>query len=438
MTEGLYELPYVPLPDAEPLGPLTVTLADVSAEPVEWLWPGRLPLGKLVVLDGDPAVGKSTLAVDLAARVSRGTRWPDGAACSAGDALILSAEDGLADTIRPRLDAAEGDPAKVHALTEVRYRDNDGQLRTRPPTLGDAQWIEQAIRRHHARLVIIDVLMAYLPGKVDSHRDQDIRSVLSAVAAVAERTGCCVLLLRHLNKASGGNPLYRGGGSIGIVGAARAAFLAAVDPDDDTRRVLAATKANLAPMPEALAFRLVDAGHGCARVQWDGGSTHSAADLLGHRDGDNERGERDEAAQWLLDYLDQRGGHVKAGDVIKAAAADGIAKTTLTRARQRARVATAKSGMHDGWVWSIDSRRIHEDSEETSSHGLNSSVPSVDPSQPQGQPVTTPPLCESCVLPLDPVLSRLGERTHPTCRPWLPHRMPTPEQVYATAPRSAA
>ena len=115
------------------LGPVTVTLSTVAPEHVNWLWPGRLPLGKLVVLDGDPAVGKSTLAVDLAARVTTGARWPDGTECPVGDVLILSAEDGLADTIRPRLDAAGGDPNRVHALTDVRYLAEDGATRVRRP-----------------------------------------------------------------------------------------------------------------------------------------------------------------------------------------------------------------------------------------------------------------------------------------------------------------
>ncbi len=335
----------------EPLGPVTISLSDVKPEHVSWLWPGRLPAGKLVVLDGDPAVGKSTLAVDLGARVSVGATWPDGTDCPTGDVLILSAEDGLADTIRPRLDAAGGDPARVHALTDIRYLDDDGQTRTRPATLADAKLIEQTVRRYGVRLVIIDVLMAYLPGKVDSHRDQDIRSVLSGLAAMAEATGCCILLLRHLNKATGGNPLYRGGGSIGIIGAARAAFLAAVDPDDDSRRVLACTKSNLAGEPDALAFRLTDsAGDGCARVVWEGASTHSAADLLGHRD-DEERTERDEAADWLRSYLDDHGGQAARKDVLRDARVAGFKEATVKRAKDKAQVGHESSGFPRQTVW---------------------------------------------------------------------------------------
>ena len=370
--------------------------------------PGRLPAGKLVVLDGDPAVGKSTLSVDLAARISTGTTWPDGAACPVGQVIVLSAEDGLADTIRPRLDAAGADTGRVHALTEIRYTDDDGKDRARAVTLADVREIEQAVVTVGATLVIVDVLMAYLPGKVDSHRDQDIRSVLSELAALAERTACCILLLRHLNKATGGNPLYRGGGSIGIVGAARAAMLAAADPDDDSRRVLAVTKSNLAVMPSALGYQLVDSPeHGCARVEWLGATDHQAGDLLGRHEADDDRTERDEAAEWLVGYITDHGGEVKAGDAIKAAGQDGITKTTLTRARQRAGVVSVKAGMSAGWVWNMGARRIHEGTEGTTSQGLGSSVPSVDSSGPEIGP------CTRCGDPC----RRYGEAADPLCPP---------------------
>jgi hypothetical protein len=410
-------------------GPTLVTLATVTPERVSWLWAGRLPAGKLVVLDGDPAVGKSTMAVDIAARLSTGAGWPDGGSCPAGDVVVLSAEDGLADTIRPRLDAAGADPGRVHALTEMRYVDDEGTNRTRAVTLADASIIEQAVTRHAARLLVVDVLMAYLPGKVDSHRDQDIRTVLSALAAMAERTGCCVLLLRHLNKASGGNPLYRGGGSIVIVGAARAAMLAAVDPDDETRRVLAVTKSNLAAMPPALAYRLVDSpDHGCARVEWLGATEHRAADLLGRHEDDDERSERDEAAEWLLSYLSDREGEAKAADVLKAAKADGIAERTMQRARKRAGIESQRRGFGEGAVWTIPAtvapfmpgpeswreRREcgangrqggHEGSEDVSSQALEPSESSVQPSGPDIGP------CARCGA----ACRRYGEHGRPLC-----------------------
>jgi RecA-family ATPase len=223
-------------------------------------------------------------------------------------------------------------------------------------------------------------LMAYLPGKVDSHKDQDIRTVLARLAEMADSTGCCILLLRHLNKSAGGNPLYRGGGSIGIVGAARAGFVAATDPDDETRMVLACTKQNLAAMPESLAYQLVEAHNGVAGVRWCGSSSATASTLLASHERDDERTERDEAAEWLIDYLEANDGTAIAGVVIKAAAAVGIAKTTLTRARARAGVTSVKAGMRDGWTWNLGPRRIHEESEGTTSQDVGSSVPSVDSS----------------------------------------------------------
>jgi RecA-family ATPase len=391
-----------------------VTLANVHPESVSWVWPARVPVGKLTVLDGDPGVTKSTLAVEMAAHVSTGRPWPDRQPCPQGDVLVLSAEDGLADTIRPRLDAAGGDPSRVHALTGVRYLDDDGELRERPVTLADIGPIGDAIRAHGVTLLIIDVLMAYLPGGTDSHRDQDVRSVLARLAALAEDTGCAVLLLRHLNKTAGGNPLYRGGGSIGIVGAARSGLLVAVDPEDDARRVLTTTKCNLAPEPQSLAYRVAEADNGVACIVWDGTSTHRASDLLDRREDDDERSERHEAVEWLLDYLARNGGEVRAGDATRDAARDGIAKTTLHRARRRAGVGSVKSGLHGGWVWRLDQPRFHQGSEGSSPQDRESSEPSpstVAPILAMVNGSTVP--CRVCGEPMRP--SEPGQTTHPDC-----------------------
>ena len=333
-----------------------VPIDSVQSERLQWLWEGRLPRGKLVTLDGDPSVGKSTLAVDIAARISRGEPWPDGASCKRGDVLILSAEDGLADTIRPRLDAAKGDPARVHALTAVRSPAEDGSVIERPPTLADIPAIRAAIVRTQAVLVIIDVLMAYLPGKVDSHKDQDVRGVLSRITKLGDETGASFLLLRHLNKAGGSSPMYRGGGSIGIVGAARAGFLVARDPDDPDTRVLACVKSNLARDPESLSYRLEGAPDShVAHVVWTGASTHDAAGLLCGAEGDGEEPDgRTNAVRWLTDYFTEHGGAAKASDVMKAAKADDIAERTLRRARDRIGARVERKGFGQGAVWTYD------------------------------------------------------------------------------------
>jgi RecA-family ATPase len=155
---------------------------------------------------------------------------PDGSAGLQGSVLVLSAEDGLADTIRPRLDAAGADPARVITITEIACATDRGQ-QSRPVSIpGDLPVIEHVIAEHAVCLVIVDVLVAYLSADVNAHRDQDVRRALHVLSGMAERNRCCVLVLRHLNKSSGGNALYRGGGSIGIIGAARPASCAAATP----------------------------------------------------------------------------------------------------------------------------------------------------------------------------------------------------------------
>src|SRR5918997_427133 len=192
------------LDKTEPAQPVGKLLSEVEPEQVEWLWPGRLPLGKLAVLDGDPGLGKSALTLDLAARVSAGLELPDGGRCG----------------------PAGADNERIVALTMIGVGTRAERLVS---LTQDLDAIEAAIGRVGAALVVIDPLMAFLTGKTDSHKDQDIRRGLAPLAALAERKGAAVLLVRHLNKSAGGNALYRGGGSIGIIGAARAGLVVAPD-----------------------------------------------------------------------------------------------------------------------------------------------------------------------------------------------------------------
>lgn len=354
--------PWVASSEPEALGPNLVTMSRVTPERVSWLWPGRLPLGKLVVIDGDPSTGKSTLCLDIASHVSTGRKWPDGARGTSGDVLLLSAEDGLADTIAPRLQAAGADASRIHALTEVPQFDDDGGVRMVPPSLPrDIPIIRHIIEKHGVKLVVVDVLMAYLNSGVDSHRDQDVRGVLHQLGAVSESTGCTIVLIRHLNKAGGSNALYRGGGSIGIVGAARSAFLVGRDPQDEDRRIFAVTKMNIAAEPPSLAYRLVsDPAAGCARVEWEAGTVDISANALlrvSAEDGDDED-DRNAAQTFILDFLTDRGLEAPAGDVIKAGRAAGFNENEMKNARKRSRspkVVSRKSGFGaSGWVWAIE------------------------------------------------------------------------------------
>jgi hypothetical protein len=358
-----------------------VRLSDVTPETVSWLWKGRLPCGKLVVLDGDPGLGKSTLSLTFAAHVSTGRAWPDGQLCPIGGVVIMSAEDGLADTMRPRLDAAEADTNRIHALTAIEYLTDDGDRRERPPTLADIDIVRAMVEQTGAKLLIVDVLMAYLPSKVDSHRDQDVRGVLHQLSTLAEDTGCTVLLLRHLNKTGAGSPIYRGGGSIGIIGAARAGFLVAPDPDDDDVRVLACVKSNLAATPPSLSYRLEEVPGGVTRVVWGEESQHAAAALLrrGNPEERTDRTECDEAAEWLLGYLKDQGGRASRKDVFETGGATGFTEATLKRAKDKAHVGHESGGFPRTTVW------VHPLQSVITTVGSGSGEPTVDePTEPTG------------------------------------------------------
>src|SRR5690349_3540750 len=184
--------------------------SEITPRPVEWLWPGRLPAGKLTILDGDPGLGKSFLALDLCARLSTGRPWPDGtpgpgpAAC-----IFLNGEDGEEDTTTPRLRALGGDPGRV-TLLDGRDRDLTAPLSL--PAHADA--LDALVARTQARLLVIDPVMAFFAASVNTASDQGIRRALAPLVALARRHACAVLLLRHLNKTGGGRALYRGLGSI--------------------------------------------------------------------------------------------------------------------------------------------------------------------------------------------------------------------------------
>jgi len=335
-----------------------VVLADVKPEHVEWLWPGRIPKGKLTVLEGDPKVGKSTLMLDIAARVTTGTPFSDGHAPEVGTVLILTAEDGLADTVRPRLDAAGADSLRVIAWETVPDFDAEGNpAGVRSPSIPrDLDTLEGLIVRREIALVVVDVLNAYLGPDVNGHRDQDVRRALMPLAKLAERTGAAIVVLRHLNKSPGGSPLYRGGGSIGIAGAARSILLAAIDPDDESgeRRVLVSQGSNLATAPEALAYQLEAAPeHDCACVRWTGASVHTSATLLADAN-DEERGALAEAGDVLRDILSE--GPVGAKDVERRAGEAGVQQRTLRRAKERLGVRSMKSGRGQ-WEWALPALR---------------------------------------------------------------------------------
>lgn len=329
-------------------------LADVEPQPILWLWPGRIPLGKISLLDGDPGLGKSLVTIDLASRVSRGLNMPDGAVSGLkgpAGVVLISAEDDPADTIRPRLDAAGADVGRILHLTTIEEFNDEGERIVRQISFQDLDIIRKAIERAGAKLIIVDPLMAYLRG--DTHRDNEVRQGLTPIAELAADMGVAFLVIRHLNKSGGGNPIYRGGGSIGIIGAARSGMIIAKDPEDDTgdRRVLACSKNNLSKEPPSLAYQILTPTDGSPRIEWLGEVSTSAQQLLAVPDEIEKKSARDEAKQWLREEL--RSGEVSSTELLSRSKKHGISGPTLRRAKSDLDVQATKSSISGIWHWRL-------------------------------------------------------------------------------------
>jgi RecA-family ATPase len=253
----------------------------------------------------------------------------------------LSAEDGLADTIRPRLDAAGANVTKIVAISTV--PDKEGNERT-IAVPEDIATIEKVIERVNAKLVIIDPLMAFLSGK--ANYDQDVRKALTPLARMAERTGVAVLVVRHLNKQQGGKALYRGGSSIGIIGAARSGLVVEAHPDNDDLRVLAVSKSNLAEKPASLTYSITTAENNAAKVQWGKATNLNADDIL-----NPDTSEVGKAKTWLATKL--RDMPLPATTVLDEAEAEGISKKTLYRAKDALGAESKKDGLGNTWRWHL-------------------------------------------------------------------------------------
>lgn len=324
-----------------------VNMNDVRPEAIHWLWPGRLAFGKLTILSGDPGLGKSFITMDLAARASAGRTWPDRArALDPCNVLLLSAEDGLADTLRPRLDALGADVARVNVITAIKAGTTE-----RGPQLVDVAEIERAIVETQSRLLVIDPVSSYL-GSADSHKDSEVRGVLTPLIQMAERHNCAVLGVMHLTKDAGKNAKYRTSGSVAFIAQARIGLMVAEDPENPERRVLGVSKINIEKAPACLAYTL-DGG----RLEWasepltdfDLGAALAASGAAGR-----DKGEQTDAEQIIRELLaDHSVWPLDAKDAKTQGEGHGIHERTMQRTARRLGIRITRTGFGPGgrWVW---------------------------------------------------------------------------------------
>jgi putative DNA primase/helicase len=258
--------------------------SEIVPQPVVWLWPGRMAIGKQTLIGGEPGLGKSQIATALVAAVTTGGPWPhEERRAPLGNAIILSAEDGIADTIVPRLHAAGANCERAFIVSAVR---NNDRLRTFN-LQADLILLEQTLDRiGDVRLVVIDPISSYM-GAIDSHKNTDVRAVLEAVGEMAERRHIAIVGITHFSKGAGQRAINAFMGSVAFIAAARAAFAVMKDSSDETRHLFLPVKNNLAPLGLGLAFRLVQqlipGADGCgpaSAVSWDSSPVTSTADEM--------------------------------------------------------------------------------------------------------------------------------------------------------------
>ena len=304
----------------EPSKPETVKIirmSDVELTPVEWLWKPYLPFGKLSVLQGNPGEGKTYFAMHLAAACTNGKLLPNMERMEPFNVIYQTAEDGLGDTVKPRLIEAGADLDRVLVID-----DSEVQL-----TLSDER-IEKAIIENNARLVIIDPIQAYLGADVDMNRANEVRPIFMWLGQVAQRTGCAILLIGHLNKAAGMQSLQRGLGSIDIAAAVRSVMFIGKLKHDPTMRILTHEKSSLAPPGASLAFSLGDEGG----FRWVGEYDITADEMLSGIEPQRET--KTQQAKDLICALLAGGKQVLSEDIDKAALERGIPGRTVRDAKR--------------------------------------------------------------------------------------------------------
>lgn len=310
-----------------------IKLSEVQEEEVKWIWYPYIPYGKVTIIQGDPGEGKTTFVLSLIALLTTGTPLPEEeTATDPITVLYQTAEDGLGDTIKPRLLSTGADLERVLVIDE-----NEIQL-----TLSDER-LEQAIKETSAKLIVLDPIQAYLGADVDMHRANEIRPIMKRLALLAERTGCAVILIGHMNKMGGAKSAYRGLGSIDIRAAVRSVLVVGRAKDDSALRIVAHDKSSLAPEGKSIAFELSPE----TGFKWKGYCETSVDDLLSGRG--SVVNKTTQAENLLKDILSEN--ELPFEDVMEQAKEQGISHRTLMTAKKNIGVISVK--VAEKWHWRL-------------------------------------------------------------------------------------
>lgn len=332
--------------------------ASITERQLQWLWPGMIPLQQDTLVEGDPGTAKSTFTLSLAAHVSRGEPWPDGMPCPKGHALIANAEDPDEEVIIPRLKAAGAD---LNNITTISPSDKIDDI---PFTIPESvPWLEAKVRelKLPMKLMVFDPLEAFLSVGVNNYSNHHVRHALRALELMAQRLNCAVILVRHLNKSTDKAAIYRGGGSIGIIGAARAALSVGRDPANKDRCIVVPVKQNWTKMRGGIAYKPTEYQYHLetgelittSRVVWDGEVACNADDIISAEPEAAAIGQIDETAQFLRDELMH--GPIDATELLKRGQDAGLSRKTMWRASRLLGVLKHREGFgpDSHFVWSL-------------------------------------------------------------------------------------
>ncbi|MFI3250803.1 MAG: AAA family ATPase [Eubacteriales bacterium] len=310
-----------------------ICLSDVQAEEVRWLWHPYIPFGKLTIMQGDPGEGKTFLILGITSYLTQGKALYNATANEPISVIYQTAEDGLADTIKPRLEELGADCRRVFVIDE-----GDDYL-----SFTD-QRIRTAITENNAKLLILDPLQAFLGSGVDMNRANEVRPVFKKIGKVAEETGCAIVMIGHMNK-SGGKSTYRSIGSMDIVASVRSVLIVGRDPDNPESRIIAHSKSNLAPLGTSLRFSI------CDGLVFDGESPLTADQLIGFSG--SSRNVKEEAKVLLKQIL--MIAPVEANSVYLQGKEANISKRTIDTAKKELGIISNK--VADKWLWSLPTSR---------------------------------------------------------------------------------